>query len=89
VDDFSRLLRETAAGPARSLRRTGPSQSLKDAEQHHIISVLESVQGNRTHAARLLGISLRTLHYRMKVIQPQLLPAPQRRPSKAGDPRPE
>jgi transcriptional regulator with PAS, ATPase and Fis domain len=49
--------------------------SLRDAEQDHILRVLEQHDGNRTHAARALGISLRTLHYRLKAIH-QMLPLP-------------
>jgi transcriptional regulator with PAS, ATPase and Fis domain len=48
----------------------GPSlsspRSLKDVERDLILKTLESVNGNRTRAAGLLGISLRGLHYRLK-----------------------
>ncbi len=41
----------------------GPTD-LETLEHHHILAVLESVQGDKTHAAKLLGISRRTLERR-------------------------
>lgn len=40
--------------------------SLAKAEQHHILSVLESVNNNQTQAARILGIGRKTLHRKLK-----------------------
>jgi DNA-binding NtrC family response regulator len=39
----------------------GPAQKLDELERLHIQRVLDSVQGNRTRAAELLGISRSTL----------------------------
>ncbi|HPR62668.1 MAG TPA: sigma-54 dependent transcriptional regulator [Thermoanaerobaculia bacterium] len=39
---------------------------LEEVERNHILSVLRLCKGNRTHAAEVLGISLRTLQYRLK-----------------------
>ncbi len=44
-------------------------QSLKDVERDLILRTLESVQGNRTRAAELLGISLRGLQYKLKALR--------------------
>jgi len=44
-------------------------QSLKDVERDVILRTLESVQGNRTRAAELLGISLRGLQYKLKALR--------------------
>jgi DNA-binding NtrC family response regulator len=39
--------------------------SLADAEKRHILAVLEKTAQNRTHAAKLLGISIRTLRNKL------------------------
>jgi DNA-binding NtrC family response regulator len=41
--------------------------TLRDLEQQYILQTLDGVGGNRTQAARLLGISLRCLQYKLKV----------------------
>jgi transcriptional regulator with PAS, ATPase and Fis domain len=43
-----------------------PGLTLRDLEQQYILQTLDSVGGNRTQAARLLGISLRCLQYKLK-----------------------
>jgi two-component system response regulator HydG len=40
--------------------------TLRDLEQQYILQTLGTVGGNRTQAARLLGISLRCLQYKLK-----------------------
>jgi transcriptional regulator with PAS, ATPase and Fis domain len=40
--------------------------TLRDLEQQYILQTLGGVSGNRTQAARLLGISLRCLQYKLK-----------------------
>ncbi|MEX2222410.1 MAG: helix-turn-helix domain-containing protein, partial [Candidatus Rokuibacteriota bacterium] len=40
--------------------------TLRDLEQQYILQTLDGVGGNRTQAARLLGISLRCLQYKLK-----------------------
>jgi two-component system response regulator FlrC len=42
-----------------------PSLCLKDMEQKLISKALEKTQGNRTHAAKILGISIRTLRNKL------------------------
>jgi DNA-binding NtrC family response regulator len=42
--------------------------TLRDAETAHIMNVLEATGGNRTRAARILGIGLRTLQRKLQVI---------------------
>jgi DNA-binding NtrC family response regulator len=43
-----------------------PGLTLRDLEQQYILQTLDAVGGNRTQAARLLGISLRCLQYKLK-----------------------
>jgi DNA-binding NtrC family response regulator len=43
-----------------------PGLTLRDLEQQYILQTLDGVGGNRTQAARLLGISLRCLQYKLK-----------------------
>jgi DNA-binding NtrC family response regulator len=45
---------------------TQSSGRLRDLEQETIIRILSECDGNRTHAAELLGISVRTLRNRLK-----------------------
>ena len=42
-----------------------PAQSLADSEKAKILSVLESVKGNKSKAADILGISRRTIHRKL------------------------
>ena len=50
-------------------RKTAPTEdgdlNLAEAEKQRIIAALESCDGNRTEAAKLLGISRRTLHRKL------------------------
>ena len=50
---------------------TGPTPSLEEMEQRHILAVLEKNNGNRTATAAELGISLRKLYYRLGQYQKQ------------------
>ena len=43
-----------------------PERSLKEAEKEMILRTLEQAAGNRTHCARILGISRRTLQLKLK-----------------------
>ena len=42
-----------------------PSSSLKEMEQKMIFRTLDQTEGNRTHAAKILGISVRTLRNKL------------------------
>ncbi len=39
--------------------------SLAELEKRHILAAMEKTNGNRTHAAKLLGISVRTLRNKL------------------------
>jgi DNA-binding NtrC family response regulator len=60
-----------AAVTSPALRRTAPSTdlSVKEAEKQLIIRALKEVDGNRTEAARRLGMSRRTLHRKLHTYQ--------------------
>jgi DNA-binding NtrC family response regulator len=67
VDVESLSLGETAAhrdADASVLIRSG--LTLRDVEQQYILRTLQEAGGNRTRAARVLGISLRCLQYKLK-----------------------
>ena len=46
-------------------QRIAPSVSLKEMEKKVILNTLDHTNGNRTHAAEILGISVRTLRNKM------------------------
>ena len=60
-----------AAAPADDAREGGPTPSLEEMEQRHILAVLEKNHGNRTATAAELGISLSKLYYRLGQYQKQ------------------
>jgi len=47
----------------------GNTELLSELEESHILKVLEGSSGNRTHAAKKLGISVRTLRNKLKEYQ--------------------
>jgi transcriptional regulator with PAS, ATPase and Fis domain len=67
VTDLVQILRPMGAGtpPVPSNGETWPRR-LREAERDLILKTLENLNGNRTRAAELLGISLRGLHYKLK-----------------------
>ena len=48
-----------------ALRRILVGRTVADVERHLILGTLASCHGNRTHAARILGISIRTLRNKL------------------------
>lgn len=48
-----------------------PAQTLQDVEREHIIAALRRNEGNRTATAQELGISRRTLQYKLSEYQKQ------------------
>jgi DNA-binding NtrC family response regulator len=84
LEDLSQVLKPITgpALPSTTVSESWP-RSLKEAEQDLILRTLEGVQGNRTRAAELLGISLRGLHYKLKELQQAGLLSP--RPNPGAD----
>jgi DNA-binding NtrC family response regulator len=68
----------SVAGPAAagtSASEPGKFDTLAEMERRHILAALEYCKGNRTHAARLLDISIRTLRNKLNQYQREgLLP---------------
>jgi DNA-binding NtrC family response regulator len=57
-------------GPPRHANSPGPDAepgmpSLADMEKRHILATLDHCKGNRTHAAKILGVSIRTLRNKL------------------------
>jgi transcriptional regulator with GAF, ATPase, and Fis domain len=52
-------------GDAPRETETGAPATLADVERAHILATLERLNGNRTHAAAALGISLRTMRNKL------------------------
>ena len=55
-----------AKDACRFSQAVNPNFSVKEMEEHLIFETLERVNGNRTRAAKLLGISVRTLRNKLK-----------------------
>jgi DNA-binding NtrC family response regulator len=63
VPDLPSLMRFSA------LRGVSPNRTLAEAEVEHILCVLSSVDGNKTHAAKILGITRKTLREKLNKIK--------------------
>ncbi|MEP7029238.1 MAG: helix-turn-helix domain-containing protein, partial [Candidatus Eisenbacteria bacterium] len=65
VDDLPPEVRGAPARPAPVIAGQGPDpallETLEEVERLHVLRVLEAVRGNRDEAAKVLGISRRTL----------------------------
>ena len=55
----------TASPNAADIANT-PAATVRDLERQHILETLQKVGGSRTKATELLGISERTLRYKLK-----------------------
>lgn len=67
VDDLPERIRDYRQSTFR-IDTTNPDelQTLESVEQQYIRRVLQSVQGNRTEAARILGVDRKTLYRKLK-----------------------
>jgi len=64
--EFPEILQELDSEVKATYVNLSPGRTLKDVEQDMIIRTLEDTGGNRTHAAKILGISRRTLQLKLK-----------------------
>jgi two-component system, NtrC family, response regulator HydG len=66
VDAFPNSIKGANDGHSHSEDEQDSGKSLKAMEKKMILSTLEEAGGNRTHCARILGISRRTLQLKLK-----------------------
>jgi two-component system response regulator HydG len=57
---------ETEAPQAAAVAAASPGASLEDVEKAAILKTLDEANGNKSEAARRLGITRRTLHLKLK-----------------------
>lgn len=60
------FVEDSVPRPAQGPLHLPPGLTLREVERRYILSTLQNVGGNRTGAARLLGISVRCLQYKLK-----------------------
>lgn len=66
--EFQTRVRPVAAAPVSSSMAavTAPGMPIREMERAHLESTLEMTRGNRTQAAEMLGISIRTMRNRIR-----------------------
>jgi DNA-binding NtrC family response regulator len=79
--DFSSMS-GASANPGLAGQQFEPGLPLAEVERRHLLRTLQKVHGNRTEAARLLQISVRSLQYKLKTYSREGPPGsrPARRP---------
>ncbi len=65
-----------AAQAAETITRTMVGRTVADVERDLILDTLDHVLGNRTHAANILGISIRTLRNKLNQYTDEGIPVP-------------
>ena len=65
-----------AAEVANTIARTMVGRTVADVERDLILDTLDHVLGNRTHAANILGISIRTLRNKLNQYSDEGIPVP-------------
>lgn len=73
-----------AAQVADEAQRTMVGRTVADVEQDLILETLDHCLGNRTHAANILGISIRTLRNKLKLYTEQGISVPAPGDTRAG-----
>ena len=67
---------QKAAAAADAASRAFVGKTVAEVEQDLILQTLDHCLGNRTHAANILGISIRTLRNKLKEYGEQGIPVP-------------
>ena len=73
-----------AADAADAVQRVVVGKTVAEVEQDLILDTLDHCLGNRTHAANILGISIRTLRNKLKLYADQGVAIPQPNQTPAG-----
>jgi len=76
VPDPATRVAAAAAATAGSAVKALVGRTVADVERDLIIDTLEHCLGNRTHAANILGISIRTLRNKLKIYQDEGISVP-------------
>jgi DNA-binding NtrC family response regulator len=69
LEHFPSLTRELSETPGASVPLAPPGLKLEELERWYVLETLKRAAGNRTRAARDLGISLRGLQYKLRRYQ--------------------
>jgi two-component system response regulator HydG len=64
--EFPEILQQLDPEVKTTYVNLSPGRTLKDVEKDMILRTLDETEGNRTHAAKILGISRRTLQLKLK-----------------------
>jgi hypothetical protein len=51
------------------MAHSSPIATLAEVERHHILETLCRCEGNKTHAAKILGVSLRGLRNKLRIYE--------------------
>jgi two-component system response regulator FlrC len=81
IDDFE-LENFTPSAATNLIPKQTESHSIKEMEREIILEALSAHSGNRTHTAKTLGMSLRTLRHKLKTYREEgfLIDAPRQKP---------
>jgi two-component system response regulator FlrC len=77
--DLFEVLPSSALSAPTAVASAGQAVTLREMEQNMILQALNETSGNRTHAARLLGISVRTLRNKLHEYRQETLDQSRRR----------
>ena len=89
VDDLPAKVQEHQSSQDRHRRPSRPGEliTLDEMERRYVRQVLDAVGGNKTHAARILGIDRRSLYRRLEEPRHERKEEPKRRASIVAPPR--
>jgi DNA-binding NtrC family response regulator len=85
ADDRSNVAPASTGGAGGGAKPALVGRTVEDVERELILDTLTHCLGNRTHAANILGISIRTLRNKLKIYSDQGFAPP---PPQGGEPRP-